>query len=287
MTTPSLLEMLTVENPGLRTIHDLFTGPAMPTPNGRSFGGQVMGQALRAASETAPAGREVHSMHGYFLRPGDSNEQLTFEVARLFDGGSFSTRRAQAYQDGAPIMSMIASYQTVDDGVEHQERLDMSQFPSPEELPSMWDKFGHLQNHKRASWVLQRPFDFRYVEGDMMVERPEPSNVEHVWMRAIDDLPYSAILHSAALTFGSDYLLVEPVARAHGLSWSVPGLKAASLDHSMWFHRPFNVNEWLMYVLESPTSHGGRGLSHGKFYSLEGDLVASVSQEVMLRIPNR
>jgi acyl-CoA thioesterase-2 len=149
----------------------------------------------------------------------------------------------------------------------------------------MWQKYGHLQNEKRASWLLQRPFDFRYVEGDIMVERPEPSPVQHVWMRATDEIGEDELLNRAALAFGSDYLLVEPVARAHGLSWSVPGLKAASLDHSMWFHRPIRVDEWLMYALESPTSQGGRGLSHGKFYNREGDLVASVSQEVMLRTP--
>jgi acyl-CoA thioesterase-2 len=119
-------DMLSIVDSGLRTVHDLYTGPALPTPNGRSFGGQVMGQAIVAAGQTTPEGRQIHSMHGYFLRPGNSNEKLTFEVARLFDGGSFSTRRVQAYQDGSPIMSMIASFQTADHGAEHQAQIDMS-----------------------------------------------------------------------------------------------------------------------------------------------------------------
>lgn len=282
---PDLTAMLSVLDSGARTQDDIFTGPALPTPHGRSFGGQVLGQALAAAGETAPADRQLHSMHGYFLRPGAADERMTFEVARLYDGGSFSTRRVQSYQNGTVLMSLIASFQEESEGLEHQQPFDMTTVPEPDALPSVWEKFGHLAHESRASWILNRPFDFRYVDPDITfeVERREPS--QRVWLRSRDQLDGSQLLHSAALAFASDYLLVEPVARQHGLPWATPGLRMASLDHAMWFHRPFRVDEWLLYVLESPTSQGGRGLTHGRFYTRDGALVASVSQESMIRLP--
>ena len=280
-----MAELLAVQGHGMRTVHDLFTGPALPTASGRSFGGQVLGQALMAAGETVTRERELHSLHGYFLRPGKATDTLTFEVARLFDGGSFTRRRVQAFQYGEPIMSMIVSFQSVEPGIEHQERFDTSRLPDPESLPNLVTKYAHLRGNKHAAWLLDRPFDFRYVEGDMMVERPEPAAREHVWMRAINPLAGDTMLQRAALAYGSDYLLIEPVARAHGFSWAEQNAKVASLDHSMWFHRPFDVNDWLLYVLESPTAQGGRGLAHGKFYTRDGVHVASVSQESMVRFP--
>ena len=284
--TPDLAAMLSVVNAGARTHYDIFTGPAMPTPHGRAFGGQVLGQALVAAGETAPEGREIHSMHGYFVRPGDSNEQMTFEIARLHDGRSFSTRRAQAYQNGGVLMSLIASFQGQDDGIEHQEGFDIDSIPQPDALPSVWEKYGHLPGDGQASWVLNRPFDFRYVESDVILRVEERTNRQLVWLRSRDTLEGSQTVHSAALAFASDYLLLEPVARQHGIPWATPGMRAASLDHAMWFHRPFRVDEWLLYELESPTAQGGRGLAHGRFYDRSGDLVASVSQESMIRLPD-
>ncbi len=283
---PDLTAMLSVLDSGARTHDDIFTGPALPTPHGRSFGGQVLGQALAAAGETAPEGRELHSMHGYFLRPGVSEERMTFEVARLYDGRSFATRRVQAYQHGEVLMSLIASFQEPADGLEHQETHDLSGVPDPDALPTVWERFGHLAHEGRTSWILNRPFDFRYIDPDITLEVQHRTNKQSVWMRSRDQLNGSQLLHSAALAFASDYLLVEPVARQHGLPWATPGLKLASLDHAMWFHRPFRVDEWLLYVLESPTSQGGRGLSHGRFYDREGNLVASVAQESMLRMPD-
>lgn len=283
--TPDLATMLAVVNAGARTHYDIFTGPAMPTPHGRAFGGQVLGQALVAAGETSPENREMHSMHGYFVRPGESTRQMTFEVARLHDGRSFSTRRTQAYQDGEVLMSMIASYQEPAEGVEHQERFDVSTIPKPEDLPSVWESYGHLAGSGQASWVLNRPFDFRYVESDVILNVQERTNRQLVWLRSRDELPGEQLVHSAALAFASDYLLVEPVARQHGIPWATPGLRIASLDHAMWFHRPFRVDEWLLYELVSPTAQGGRGLVHGRFYDRSGSLVSSVSQESMFRLP--
>lgn len=282
---PDLTAMLGVIDSEARTHDDIFTGPALPTPHGRSFGGQVLGQALSAAGTTTPEDRELHSMHGYFLRPGDSEQRMTFEVARLYDGRSFSTRRVQAYQAGEVLMSLIASFQEPADGLEHQDPYEIGAVTPPEELPTVWEKYGHLADGGRASWVLNRPFDIRYVDPDILLDVAEPASGQRVWLRSRDMLEGGQSLHSAALAFASDYLLVEPVMRRHGIPWATPGLRAASLDHAMWFHRPFRVDDWLLYELETPTSQGGRGLTTGRFYDRDGALVASVAQEAMVRRP--
>lgn len=287
MTTASdLVAMLSVIDSGARTREDILTGPPHPTPHGRSFGGQVVGQAIAAAGTTVPEDRIIHSMHGYFLRPGSSAERMTFEVARLHDGRSFSTRRVQAYQAGNVLMSMIASFQGEEDGAEHQERIDLAEVSVPEDLPTVWEKYGHLADGGRASWVLNRPFDMRYVESDIVLKVAERTSQQRLWLRARDTLPDTPMLHAAALAFASDYVLMEPVLRQHGVPWATPGLSSASLDHAMWFHRPFRADEWLLYELDSPTSQGGRGLAHGRFYNRDGALVASVAQESMLRFPD-
>ncbi|WP_024355716.1 acyl-CoA thioesterase [Leucobacter chironomi] len=283
---PDLLAMLSVLDSGARTREDILTGPAFPTPHGRSFGGQVLGQAIAAAGTTVADDRLLHSMHGYFLRPGESEERMTFEVARLHDGRSFSTRRVQAYQDGEVLMSMISSFQEDDPGLEHQQPVSLDGLPEPESLPSVWEKYGHLSGSGRASWILGRPFDFRYLESDVVLDVAERVNRQRVWMRSRDSFDAPQLLQCAALAFASDYLLLEPIARQHGIPWATPGMRAASLDHAMWFHRPFRVDEWLLYELDSPTSQGGRGLTHGRFYDRDGRLVASVSQESMIRLPD-
>lgn len=282
---PPLRDMLAVLDSGARTREDILTGPALPTPHGRSFGGQVLGQALAAAGTTVTQDRPIHSMHGYFLRPGNSDEGMTFEVDRLHDGRSFSTRRVQAYQDGNVLMSLISSFQDDDPGLEHQQDISLTALPDPEELPSVWDTYGHLAGDKRASWMLNRPFDFRHIESDIILDVAERTNRQRVWMKSREALDASPLLHAAALAFGSDYLLIEPVARQHGIPWATPGLRAVSLDHAMWFHRPFRVDDWLLYELESPTAQGGRGLAQGRFYDRAGTLVASVAQESMVRLP--
>ena len=282
---PDLEEMLSVTDLGARTQYDVFTGPALPTPHGRSFGGQVIGQAIAAAGQTLPEGRQIHSMHGYFLRPGKSEKKMTFEVARLHDGRSYSARRTQAYQDGQVLMSMIASFHEETTGVEHQEPYDLSPFGTPEEFPSVWDLYGHLAEQQQASWILNRPFDFRYVEGDIVLDVADASSTQHVWIRSRSEMPTTPLFNASALAFASDYLLIEPVMRRHGIPWATPGMKGASLDHSMWFHRPFRVDEWLLYKITTPTSQRGRGLAHGEFYNRAGELVASVSQESSVRLP--
>lgn len=283
---PDLSAMLSVIDAEARTRDDIFTGPSLPTPHGRSFGGQVIGQALCAAGVSTPENRELHSMHGYFLRPGVAEQRMTFEVARLYDGRSFSTRRVQAYQDGEVLMSMIASFQVPDDGLEHQEPFDVSAVTPPEDLPTVWEQYGHLADGGRASWVLSRPFDIRHVDSDILLSVEEPASAQAVWLRSRDTLEGDQLIHAAALAFASDYLLVEPIMRQHRIPWATPGLRAASLDHAMWFHRPFRVDEWLLYTLETPTSQGGRGLTFGRFHDRSGRLVASVAQEAMIRRPS-
>ena len=258
MPSSDLHELLAVVDSGARTRYEVFTGPALPTPHGRAFGGHVLGQALVAAGLTVPEGRNLHSMHGYFLRPGDSTQKMTFEVADLYDGRSFSTRRTQVYQDGNALMSMISSFQTEDEGLEHQSDFDVSAVTPPEELPSVWEKYGHLADEGRASWILNRPFDFRYVESDIVLSVPEQTAKQLVWMRARNTMPDGELTHRAALALGSDFVLLEPIARKHGYPWATPGMKMASLDHAMWFHRSFRVDESVAAVRDGLPHRSGR-----------------------------
>jgi acyl-CoA thioesterase-2 len=267
---------------------DTFAGQSQPQPWGRVFGGQVLAQSLTAAQRTVDPSelglRPVHSMHAYFLRAGDSGEPITFGVERLRDGRSFSARRIHALQFGRPILSMIASFQAPATGLEHQ--LPMPDVPAPEELPSIAARYGHLDSAPAKYWMRQRPMDLRHVDEPIFLTgAAERSTHQAVWMRAVGPLPDDAALHAAVLAYASDYTLLEPVLRAHGRGWSDPGLKAASLDHAMWWHRPARADDWLLYVQESPSAQGARGLGLGRIYSRDGVLVATVAQEGMLRVP--
>jgi acyl-CoA thioesterase-2 len=263
---------------------DTFVGLSQPQPWGRVFGGQVLAQSLTAAQRTVDTARPVHSMHGYFLRAGDSSEPITFAVDRLRDGRSFSARRVQALQFGRPILSMIASFQLPAEGLDHQ--LPMPDVPDPETLPSIGERYAGVDTVDGRYWTRQRPMDLRHVEQPIYLESdPRRSPRQAVWMRAVGRLPDDPALHAAVLAYASDYSLLEPVLRAHGHFWSEPGLKAASLDHAMWWHRPGRADDWLLYVQDSPSAQGARGLGIGRLYSKDGVLVASVAQEGMLRVP--
>ncbi|MFD1722524.1 acyl-CoA thioesterase [Amnibacterium endophyticum] len=279
-----MLAALGLVDTGARTIEDIFTGPSQWNPNGRVFGGQVLAQSVVAASRTVARDRPIHSTHGYFLRAGDVEVPITFAVDRIHDGRSFSTRRTQAYQRGVPIFSMIASFQTVDDGLDHQAAMPEG-LPDPESLPDERELLGALP-HPMARFWSARPFDLRHVEAPVYVGPAESRSAQQaVWLRARGRLPEDPVVHRAALAYASDYTILEPVLRRHGAAWSTPGLRAASLDHAMWWHRPARVDEWLVYVQDSPSATGGRGLSHGRIFTREGVLVASVAQEGMLRVP--
>jgi acyl-CoA thioesterase-2 len=280
-----LIAALDLTDTGARTSEDIFTGPSQWMPLGRVFGGQVLAQSLVAAQRTIDGDRFVHSMHGYFLRPGDAEQPITFSVDRIHDGRSFSTRRTQAYQAGQPILSMIASFQDEDEGLEHQTPMPTG-LPDPESLPSAAESLAGVDHPIVHFWATQRAFDIRHVESPVYFS-VEGEQVPHqaIWLKALGRLPDDPGLHRAALAYASDYSILEPILRAHGVAWGTPGLKAASLDHAMWWHRFGRVDEWMLYVQESPNAKGGRGLSLGRIYSREGLLLASVAQEGMVRVP--
>ena len=279
-----LLAALDLESAGTQNGEDVFTGQSQWMPSGRVFGGQVLAQSLTAAMRTVPNDRMLHSMHGYFLRPGDANKAITFSVDRIHEGRSFATRRTQAYQDGKPILSLIASFQTADTGLEHQ--IDMpADMPQPEDLPTTAENLAGIDHPVATHWATERPFDVRNVDAPIYLS-VDGARVAHqaVWMKSIGALPDDPNLHRAALAYASDYSILEPIFRRHGVSWVTADLKVASLDHAMWFHRFGRVDEWLLYVQESPSAQGGRGLSLGRIYTREGVLIASVAQEGMVRV---
>jgi acyl-CoA thioesterase-2 len=281
----ALLETLHLTSESAVNGEDRFSAPSQFMPHGRVYGGQVLAQSLIAASQTLNDDRPVHSLHGYFLRAGDITQPIEFSVDRIHDGRSFSTRRTQAYQDDLPIFSMIASFQDEDPGLNHQ--IDMpTGLPEPESLPTVGELLGPIDHPVAQYWATQRPFDLRHCESPIYMS-VEGAKVAHqaVWMKALSPLPDVPQLHRAALAYASDYTILEPIYRKHGIPWATPGLKAASLDHAMWFHRYGRVDEWMLYVQESPSAQGGRGLSFGRIYSREGILLASVAQEGMVRVP--
>ncbi|WP_431844576.1 acyl-CoA thioesterase [Microbacterium testaceum] len=278
----SLLSVLDLRDAGARTTEDIFTGVSQAMPTGRVYGGQVLAQTIVAASRTLPAERTVHSMHGYFLRPGDPSDGITFSVDRIHDGRSFSTRRTQAFQSGVPVFSMIASFQDEDPGLEHFEPMPEG-IPQPEDAPSLEVETLHPISRRILS---ESPVDVRHVTSPLYasVEGPHVPR-QAVWMKLRRPVGDDPAVHRAALAYLSDLTIQESIMRAHGVAWNAPGLKVASLDHAMWWHRPGRVDEWLLYVQESPNARGGRGLATGRIYTRGGALVASVAQEVMVRVP--
>ena len=266
----------------------VFEGRSQKMPHGRVFGGQVLAQCVMAAGITVrdvdgDGPRPIHSLHGYFMRPGDDTLPIRFAVEEMRDGRSFSTRRVHAVQKGAPIMSMVCSFQERAGGLEHQER--MPSVPGPEGLTSLAEAFRGI-DHPGARHVAEaRPVEIRPVESNMFLDAgPEPVATNHVWMRAVERLPDDPLLHAAVLAYASDYSLLEPVLRRHGLIWSDRRLRVASLDHSMWFHRDARADDWLLYAQQSPSAISGRGLSIGQIYAQDGTLVATTAQEGMVRV---
>ncbi|HYJ48666.1 MAG TPA: acyl-CoA thioesterase II [Microbacterium sp.] len=281
-----MLAVLDLSQSGARTSEDIFTGVSQSMPLGRVYGGQVLAQSIVAAERTIPDGRSAHSMHGYFLRPGDASKGITFAVDRIHDGRSFSTRRTQAFQEGVPIFSMIASFQDDDPGVEHQAEMP-SGVPDPERLPDIEDHLAGLHPMSKRLFI-DRPLDVRHFPSPIYLT-VEGERVPHqaVWMRARREIPDDPRIHRAVLAYLSDLTIQESILRAHGVAWATPGLKVASLDHAMWWHRPGRVDEWMLYVQESPSARGGRGLATGRIYSRDGMLLATVAQEIMVRLPGR
>nr|WP_213281853.1 acyl-CoA thioesterase II [Cellulomonas hominis] len=263
---------------------DRFTAHSLPKPGGRVFGGQVVAQALVAAGRTVPGGRLPHSLHGYFLRAGDIASPIELSVERLRDGRSFSARRTHASQEGEPILSMIASFQEDQEGVELTQ--PMPDVPAPEDVESAMDRMGHLDHPLARFWTHESAFDVRHVGGSLYLgPAPRPDGHQRVWMRTKGALPDDQLLHRAVLAFACDQIMLEPVLRRAGLSWLTPGLSVASLDHAMWWHRDVQVDDWLLFDQDSPTAQGGRGLGTTRVFSREGVLVATIAQEGMVRVP--
>jgi acyl-CoA thioesterase-2 len=262
-----------------------FVGKSQWMPHGRVYGGQVLAQSLIAASRTVTEGRVIHSLHGYFLRAGDIGQPVQYSVDVLRDGRSFSTRRVQGFQNDEPIFSMIASFQDIDPGIEHQDAFP-TDIPDPETLPSAAEIMGDNPHPVAQYWANARPFDMRHV-GSPIYFNVQGEKVAHqaVWIKALGDLPDDPVIHRAALAYASDYTILEAIYRRHGIAWSHPGLKSASLDHAMWFHRDGRADQWLLYVQESPSAQGGRGLSLGRIFTRDGRLLATVAQEGMVRVP--
>ena len=267
---------------------DLFEGQTQPQPHGRIFGGQVLAQCIMAGGRTVAEinpgkPRHLHSLHGYFLRPGDSSKPLRFAVERLRDGGSFSARRVHAIQNGAPIMSMLLSFQEEADGIDHHS--PMPNVPIAESLPTTAAVIGDIDHPVAQHWSYGRAIDVRHVDAPLYFDAdPIPRANQSLWMKTWTDLPDDRLLHDAILAYASDFTMLEAAMRANNLAWATPGYRAASLDHAMWFHRPVRMDSWVLFTQESPSASGGRGLGTGKLFSADGTLVATVAQEGMMRL---
>jgi acyl-CoA thioesterase-2 len=280
---PDLGEALALVTTHARTHEDVFVGTAHHMPGGRVYGGQVLAQALLAAARTTDPLREVHSLHGYFLRPGNIGMPVTYGVDRLRDGRSFSTRRVQTYQAGVPIFSMIASFQLPSPGVEHQPKAPAS-IPDPEDLPSQLPPVERPAQGGRPT--VENFLDIRYIPAealDTLGGHGGPARA--AWIRARRKLPDDPMMHRAVLAYVSDAIIADPILAAHGLVWGGNGTTMASLDHALWWYRAGRADEWLLTVHESPTARGARGLATGRVYSRDGDLLAAAAQELMIRIP--
>ena len=248
----------------------------------RVFGGQVAGQALVAAARTVDEERPVHSLHAYFLRPGDMRVPILYEVDRIRDGRSFTTRRVVAIQHGRAIFNLHASFQVPEDGYHHQ--VEMPEVARPDDLPTLEERF---EQHG-LDWVFRpRPIDVRHVEEPVFLNHDLGRTSQHVWFRAADRLPDDPILHTCVVTYASDMTLLDTALLPHGKTFGDTGLQMASLDHAMWFHRPFRADEWLLYAQTTPSASGGRGLAQGSIFTADGHLAVSVVQEGLIRTLRR
>lgn len=268
------------------TAPDHFAGHSLPQPNGRVFGGQVLAQALLAAGRTVDADRLPHSLHGYFLRAGVVTEPIAFTVERLRDGRSFTARRTHALQGGVPILSLIASFQTEQEGVDYADEMPDG-IPGPDDVPSALDLLGRIDHPAAKFWAQESAFDVRHAGGSIYLGRAaEATGRQEVWFRSRTPLPDDRLLHRALLAYACDQVMLEPVLRRSGRSWVTPGMSIASLDHAMWWHRDVRVDDWLLYVQTSPSAQGGRGLGAARVFTRDGTLVASIAQEGMVRFPD-
>jgi acyl-CoA thioesterase II len=268
---------------------NIYRGQNRDLGTGRVFGGQVFAQALVAARRTVEDAREAHSVHGYFLRPGDLQAPIVYFVDRPRDGGTFTSRRVTAIQHGEAIFHLSASFHVVEPGLDHQ--VPMPDVPDPDslkpELEQIREKAHRLPPEVRHVLTQDRPIDFRSSESHVGGS-PGPHEPERfVWFRVIDQLPDDVITHQAILAYASDYGFLPTALLPHNVAYGDPRLFVASLDHTLWMHRPFRADEWLLYVMDSPSAAGARGFVRGQVFTRNGTLVASVAQEGLLRMRER
>ena len=276
--------LLEVEDRGA----DRFVGRQQPGGTGRVFGGQVIAQALASARRTVPMERHTHSLHAYFLRPGSDQASIEYRVKRDLEGRSFSNRRVVASQGGEPLLNLVCSFQKPQDGVHHQFA-DMPDVPPPEELESDASIRRRLAQDLPDGPLKQlalrpRPIDFRSVEARDWADPQKRPPTAHVWFRTVAPLPQHKPLHRAILAYTSDFQMLSTALQPHGLGFLRGEVKGASLDHAIWFHGDFRADDWMLYVTESPWSGLARGYVRGQIFTREGELVASVTQEGMMRV---
>jgi len=261
---------------------NIFRGYSPKEDRERVFGGQVAAQALVAAERTVPDDRAVHSLHSYFLRPGDVAAPIVYFVDRIRDGKTFTTRRVVAIQHGEAIFNISVSFQRTEPGFEHQ--LPMPAAPDPESLPTFNERMERMWGRAVARRMIhERPIDIRWCEPEGWKPHAGADSRGMVWMRAEGTLPDDPKLHTAVLVYASDYTLTESVMRPHGVHWVQPGVMSASLDHCVWLHHRLRADQWWLYVHDSPAATGARGLARGTIFTQSGKLVCSVMQEVLLR----
>ena len=283
-----LIQLLTLE----RIEDNIYRGESRDIGSAQVFGGQVLGQALSAAHSTVED-RVAHSLHAYFLRRGDMQAPIVYEVDRARDGGSFSVRRVVAIQHGRPIFNLAASFQRLEEGIEHQS--EMPDVAGPDGLQDLTevaaDLLQKIPEKMRRFLTDSRPFEFRPVNPVNFTATRKQPPIKHVWIRAVDRLTGESMdrrsLHQNLLAYVSDYELLGTSTLPHGLPFIQGRVQMASLDHALWFHRDFRIDEWLLYSMDSPSAAGARGYSRGQFFDLEGRLIASSAQEGLVRVRDK
>jgi acyl-CoA thioesterase-2 len=276
-----LVDLLRLE----RLEDNLFRGNSRDIGTRFVFGGQVLGQALSAAQQTVDTSRAVHSMHAYFLRAGDNEQPIIYEVERTRDGGSFSARRVVAIQHGQPIFVCTASFHVAEAGAEHQQ--SMPDVPQPDDLAPPGALSAEALDKvpaKLRRWLMRAgPFEFRHVWPRDELDPARRPPLQHVWFRLTGGVGDDPVLHRSLLAYASDFHLIGTATLPHGISYLHPNVQMASLDHALWFHRPFRIDDWLLYSCDSPTAQGARGLARGAMFERGGRLVASTAQEGLIR----
>ncbi len=263
---------------------NLFRGVSPDENRQRVFGGQVAGQALVAATRTVPPDRHVHSLHAYFLRPGDPNVPILYEVDRIRDGRSFTTRRVVAIQHGKAIFNLQTSFHIAESGLDYQVPMPLN-VPAAETLPDFKTRMAPFKDRMGEMYDRPRPIDLRHLGTDPFSRNGQTALDQQVWLRADGTLPDDPTLHACIVTYASDMTLLDTTILPFGLSWETPGMQMASLDHAMWFHRPFRADDWLLYDQRPISTGGARGLAGGNIFTTDGALAITVVQEGLVRVP--